>query len=219
MAYNLAGIRNRVINDKLDDTSYDPTIVDNFINDAQRAIFNSFELPFMEKTFVGTLPAGEYIFEFPADYQVAQSMVLRTPELQNIDLSDRYIPFRDFNSRYPAPSLSTAGRPLLWTTYGDKLYFGQPTDGIYTLSLFYLKTPKVLAADADVPEIPPEFEEALVLGAYYRVLKRNEDFDLAAAVEQDYEKELGKMVRRLGPRQKAATHVMAQPLRSRTRRR
>lgn len=218
MAYTLAGVRNRVVNDKLDDSSYDPSVVNGFINDAQRSIFNNHELPFMEKVFVGTLPVGEYIFEYPIDFQIAQSMVLRNADLQNFDLTDSYIPFREFNARYPAPSLSNAGTPRIWTTYGDKLYFSNITDGVYTLSLFYLKTPTVLTDDAHVPEIPEEFEEVLVLGAYYRVLQRNEDYDLAAAVKQEYEQELAKMVRRLGPRQKATTHIMGQPLRTMRRR-
>ncbi len=49
MAYILAGIRSRVQLDKLDDEEYDASIIDNFINDTQRDIFNECELPFMEK--------------------------------------------------------------------------------------------------------------------------------------------------------------------------
>lgn len=219
MAYTLGTVRNRVVDDKLDDTSYEPAIVNRFINDAQRAIFNTFTLPFMEKVFVGTLPIDEYIFEFPADFQMAQSLVLGTPEDHSIDVTDYYVPFRDFNSTYTAPALSPAGTPRVWTTYGDKLYFGQRTNGEYTLSLYYIKTPTELTDDAHIPDLPPEFEEVLVLGAYYRVLQRNEDYDLAAAVKQEYEEAVGNMVRRLGPRQTGTPHVMAQPLRSRSRRR
>lgn len=215
MAYTLATVRNRVVEDKLDDATYEPAIVNRFINDAQRAIFNDVELPFVEKVFVGALPVDEYIFEFPADFQVAQSLVLRTPELNSIDLTDNYLPFRDFNTRYPAPALSASGQPRVWTTYGDKLYFGQPTNGVYTLSLFYIKTPDELTDDAQIPEIPEEFSEALILGAYYRVLQRNEDYDLAAAVEQAYDREMLKMRQRYGQRQRGTPHVMGQPLRRR----
>lgn len=219
MAYNLSTVRSRVITGKLDDPDYDPSIVTDFINDTQRSIFNRQELPFMEKVFVGTLPNNEYIFEFPADFQLAQSLVIRTPELSNYDLSNNYLPFRDFNARFPAPSLSSTGRPSVWTTYGDKLYLNVRTDATYTLSMFYIKTPATLSDNAHVPEIPEEFQEVLVLGAYYRVLQRNEDYDLAAAVKQEYREELINMVTRLGKRQTAATQQMGQPLRSRTRRR
>ena len=54
----LADLRKRVMIDKLDDEDYEPEIIDNFLNDAQRDIFNQFELPFMEKIFIGDVPAG-----------------------------------------------------------------------------------------------------------------------------------------------------------------
>ena len=36
----LADLRKRVMIDKLDDEDYEPEIIDNFLNDAQRDIFN-----------------------------------------------------------------------------------------------------------------------------------------------------------------------------------
>lgn len=224
MAYNLSYIRNRVMDDKLDDTAYDPGVIDRFINDAQRAIFNSYELPFMEKVFNGTLPETATVVSFPDDYQQLQSMVITSPDTRISDLTDNYLDFRQFNARFPLPENNEPGTPTIWTIYGGKLYLNQPTDADYTLTMFYLKTPTLLTAGEDVPELPSEFEEILVLGAYYRVLERNEDFDQAAYVKQgDYATEVEKMLNRLGKRQSGKTKVMAQPQRfggrSRTNRR
>lgn len=214
MAYTLAGIRQRVINDKLDDTSYDTAIVDRFINDAQRSIFNTYELPFMEKTFAGTLPDGGYVFTFPGDYQTVQSLKVVDPTGDRQDITANYIPFRQFNRAYPVPTQNPKGKPVIWTLHGNRLYFSQPTDKVYTLELYYVKKADTLIDDGQVPELPSEWEELLVLGAYYRVLERNEDFDLASFYKNgDYTDELDKLESRLGKRQTGKPNAMPQPLR------
>lgn len=219
MAYTLADLRNRVLNDKLDDISYDPGIVDRFINDTQRQIFNTFELPFQEKVFAGILPAGAYIFTFPPDYQQAQSFVMTAPTGYLKDLSHSYVNFRDFNTWFPTPGITQAGPPDSWTVYGEKLYVNRPTDQSYTLSLFYLKTPDTMTSDGAIPEIPEEFGEVLVLGAYYRILERNEDFDQAAFIRDgDYTDQVDLMVQRLGKRQSATPSTMRQTHRNQGRR-
>lgn len=214
MAYNLTSLRNRVLDDKLDDTDFSPSIVDRFINDTQRSIFNTYELPFMEKVFEGTMSVGGTIYNFPTDYQLQQSFVIVSPEGSVSDISDLYMDFREFNRAYPTPADYDAGTPTAWTVHGNKLYLNRPTDQEYTLSLFYLKKPDELEDGADVPELPSEWEELLVLGAYIRVLQRNEDFDLAAYYETGpYAVELDKLVGRLGKRQTGIPTVMGQPRR------
>lgn len=215
MAYTLAGIRQRVIDDKLDDTGYDTAIVDRFINDTQRSIFNSFEMPYAEKVFSGLLPDGGYIFTFPDDYQITQALKITDPTANVKDITDSYVPFQQFNRAFPVPLNNPEGPPTAWTLHGNKLYFDKPTDQPYTLELYYLKKPAVLDDDADIPELPSEFEELLVLGAYYRVLERNEDLDLAAFYKNgDYTDELDKLAQRYGKRQVGKPQPMAQPLRT-----
>jgi len=214
MAYNLAYIRNRVLDDKLDDVSFNPEVIDRFINDAQREIFNMFEFPFTEKVFVGSLPGGERIFQFPLDYQMTQALKLVAPDGFRKDITDYYIKFREFNQAYPTPENNTPGAPYAWTTHGNKLYVDRPTDQDYTLELWYIKKPAKLEADTDIPEVPEEFEEALVLGAYYRALGRNEDFDLQAFVQNgSFATQSDLMVTRLGKRQSGKPMAMRQTLR------
>lgn len=202
MAYDLATIRDRILDDKLQDTSYDPDPLNNFINDAQREIFNTFELSFQEKIFAGSLAGGGYLYAFPADYQQSQSLVISGANNYIQDLTDHYIDFRSFNARFPSPGTNTAGVPRAWTIYAGKILFDRPTDQSYILSLFYLKKPDTLTADNQVPEIPEEFSELLVLGGYIRALERNEDFDQAAFVRNnDYQRILDLMVARLGKKQ------------------
>lgn len=213
MAYTLASIRNRVLDDKLDDTEFDPEIVDRFINDTQRSLFNTYELPFMEKTFTGVMIAGEHIFELPVDYQVENALILTTADKVR-DLTRHYVDFRDFIMSYPNVEALEAAPPSIWTSYGNKIYFSRPLDEEHQVQLWYLKKPILLSADGDVPELPEEFEELLVLGAYIRVLERNEDLDLALYYKNgDYQDELDKLESRLGRRQTGTPTTMGQPMR------
>ena len=219
MAFTLAGIRNRVINDKLDDINFDPDIVDRFINDTQRSIFNTYELPFVEKVFNGVLPSAGFIFDFPTDYQVEQGLIITDPTDEKLDITKNYMTFRDFNAEYPLPAGNEAGKPERWTIHGDKLYLSRPTDQEYTLTMFYLKKPITLVNDTDIPEIPEEFEEALVLGAYYRCLARNEDFDQADYIKNgDYAEEINRMLNRFSRKQQGTVTIMRQPNRVQRRR-
>ena len=219
MAYDLSHIRNRVMNDKLDDPNYDPDIIDNFINDTQREIFQAYEFPFAERTFSGTLSQGDTIFLFPTDYDVAQSLILTDPEDVRSNITDNYVGFRDFNTMYPKPTTQDPGTPRLWTLHGNRLYVDRPTDQIYTLDLWYLKLPNTLSDDADVPDLPEPYEELLVMGAYYRCLERNEDFDLAAVIEAKFNTKLDTIVGRATKRQAGKSILISQPNRITSRRR
>lgn len=197
MEYNLAALRQRVLVDKLDDEEFDAGIVDRFINDTQRNIFNQYELPFMEKIFQGTIPAGVTMFKFPDDVALVQSH-----SVQGIPrFTDRQTDFRSFFKQHNDTLNAPVSSILSWTLYAGNMLLSAPTDKDYLMSLFYIKKPKKLSLDADVPELPEEFSELLVLGAYMRILKRNEDFELAREVKAEYDEQLTLLVNRYGFRE------------------
>lgn len=197
MEYNLLGIRNQVITDKLDDPTFDTDVVDRFINTTQRWIFNQFELPFTEGRFSGVIASGQTVFQFPSDVQVPQQLVITTQGEQK-DISDNYLLFREFFNRFPKPEVNDPSDPTYWTSHAGKLYLSQPTDKAYQLDTFYIKKPSLLTDDTDVPEVPEEFQEVLVLGAYKRVLERNEDWDMAAIVDTQIDNEISMLDNRYG---------------------
>lgn len=218
MDYTLAGIRQRVLKDKLDDTEYDTDVVDGFINDTQRDIFNQFELPFQEKIFTGTIDAGTLMFRLPVDLALSQSQTVTSPEGLQHNIKSGYLDFQTFNERFPTPANNPAGPISYWTSYGGHMLLSQPTDVEYKMTSFYIKTPAKLVQDSDVPEIPEEFEEMLILGTLERIQDRNEDADLAAVTNQKYVKQLALLVARYGFRQQGQI-TMRQPRRNATRRR
>ena len=200
MDYNLASLRNRVVLDKLDDEEFDPGIVDRFINDTQRDIFNQYELSFQEKIFAGTVTQGTTMLLLPSDAATVQSFVVTSPDGKQHNMIDQYLPFREFNTHYPTPSLNEQAAIGNWTLYANNIIFSAPTDNTYTLTTYYIRKPVVLVGDGDIPEIPEEFSELLVLGAYIRILERNEDFDQADYVRGQYNTLLDLLVNRYGYR-------------------
>lgn len=201
MEYNLAGIRERVIIDKLDDEEFDPGIVDRFINDTQREIFNTYELSFQEKIFSGTILAGSAVFNFPSDVAQVQSHTVTGPDGSQHNIQKGYVPFRDFNKVYPTPLNNQPAGISTWTLFANNMMLSQPTDKEYTMTIFYIKKPTTLVENSAIPEIPEEFSELLVLGAYMRIQQRNEDFDLADKTAVEYNKQLALLVNRYGFRQ------------------
>lgn len=197
MEYNLAGLRQRVLVDKLDDDEFDPDIVDRFINDTQRDIFNQFELPFQEKIFQGTIPAGVTMLQMPNDVAQIQSQTLSGVT----GFANRKVDWRTFFQLYQDADSNTPAEPAKWTLYAGNMLLSAPTDKDYTMKLFYIRKPKTLTQNTDVPEIPEEFSELLVLGAFRRILERNEDYDLAGTINAQYQAQLSALVTRYGFRE------------------
>lgn len=208
MEYTLEGIRNRVLVDKLDDDEFSSQIVDNFINDTQRNIFNQFELPFQEKIFQGTVPAQTTMFKFPSDVALLQSLVMTSPDGNQTDIGDSFLDFRTFNKAFPTPGNNEPGPITYWTLYAGNMLTSAPLDQDYTMNIFYIKKPKTLVSSTDIPEIPEEFSELLILGTFARIQKRNEDFDLAAVTEQEYNNNLDLLVTRYGFRKADGPIIM-----------
>lgn len=204
MDYNLVGLRQRVRIDKLDDEEFDPDVIDNFINDTQRDIFNQYELPFQEKIFQGTIPSGSTMFQSPKDLAQLQYETMAGVT----GFSNTKMKWREFFNAYPDNVNTTPGSPSAWTLYAGNIVFDKPTDIEYVFTIYYIRKPVLLTEDTSVPEIPEEFAELLVLGAYIRVLKRNEDFDQAAYVQTEYDRQLDLLVTRYGFREAGGTIKM-----------
>lgn len=199
MDYTLQAIVSRVRTDKLDDDEFDTGVITRFINDTQRDIFNQFELSFQEKIFAGTLPATSTMFSVPDDLALLQRAVL-TNGTDVQDISKKYMPWREFSELYPAPASNESGDVSNWTSYAGNIILNCPQEDEQTLTMYYIRKPITLTVGTQVPEIPYEFEELLVLGAYIRCLKFNEDNDQAAYHEGEYNKLLDLLVTRYGGR-------------------
>lgn len=198
MPYTLAGIRTATAN-RLDDSSYDAASLNQFANDVNRFICNSRRWRFMEKTFTGTVTIGSPSYALPTDFQSAISLRITSPSG-----NAKYIPykaFEEFDRAFPNPSATANSTPLYWYLFGTTINLYPAPDQVYTMDIRYLKQPTTLTLDADVPDIPTEFQEVVVLGTYAKALERNDQFDQAQIISAQYQQGLDAMTERLQTRQ------------------
>lgn len=209
MEYNLAALRKRIAIDRLDDEDFEPDLIDRFINDAQRDIFNKFELPFQEKIFSGQLPVGVNMFQLPSDVASVQSRVVTSPDGSQRTIDNGYMRFKDFNRNFPTPANNQPGPINYWTLYANSMITSCPTDQEYTLDLYYLRKPKTLVEGTDVPEIPEEFAELLIMGALKRIYFREGDEDELTWANAEYTRLETLLTNRYGSRQKNGPTIIA----------
>lgn len=196
MAYTLSDLVSRVQN-RIKDTGFSSTQIKQFIDETQNDVFNEYRLPFMQATQNYTLSAGV------AD--ITNGSGLPTNFVQAIDLYitsaglEAVLPFKDIaevDRSYTDPADTTvnpSGIPQFAYKYGENIYVYPAPASDYTVTLRYYKRPTELSADADVPEIPEEFKELLVVGGAYRVFQVKDNYDKAAILENKYMELLQKL--------------------------
>ncbi len=216
MAYQLSDITTRV-QTRIKDTGFSSTDITGFINDTQNDVFNEYTLPFMETTQTYTLVAGTADITngtgLPTNFVQAIDLTLTTNGLESL------IPFknvREVDFENPDPTDTTVNPnniPQYAYKYGTTIRVFPAPAAAYTVTLRYLKKPTLLSAAADVPEIPSEFEELLIVGAAYRVMQVKDNYDKAAILQNKYDELLQKLVVRYSQAQ------IGQPTRMRINRR
>lgn len=196
MSYILGDIRTKVRN-RVRDSAYDSTEITNYLNDVQNDIFNEYRLPFMEATQDYTLTVGAADITngsgLPTNFVIPIDLILTSAGREQII---PIIDVRTMDERYPDYETSgyAAGAPTAAYKYGQTIrVFPEPNEA-YTVTLRYYKKPTLLADDADIPELPSEFEEMLVVGAGYRVLQVKDNYDQAGILENKYKELLDKLV-------------------------
>lgn len=197
MAYQLSDIVTKV-QQRIRDTGYSSGEITNYINDTQNDVFNEYRLPFMETSQPYTLTVNVSDITngsgLPANYVQGIDLFLTTTGREK-KLTWRDIRYIDDN--YPDPddtSAHPANVPSEWYYYAETARVYPVPNAAYTVTLRYYKKPTILDSDADVPDIPSEFEELLVEGAAYRVLQVKDNYDQAGIHKNKYDEILQKMV-------------------------
>ena len=198
--YNLGGLINRM-KARLKDAEYDETDIIQFLNDAYFEILGDAEYQFLEKVYVATTQqAGPLLL--PRDFQ--QTILLTADNEKGLYTLD-YISKDDFF----AQEREASTKNYKYTIFGNNLFYCVPNisddevDGeeqFYTLKLYYLAKPVALAVNTDVPVIPAEFGEALLLGALCRAEQCRDNFDYAQIYENKKNELVINMKARYCPR-------------------
>lgn len=197
MAYQTSDIVTKV-QLRIRDTGYSTTEIKNYLNDCQNDVFNEYRLPFMQTTQTYTLSQNVSDITngsgLPTNFVQAVDLILTT------NGQERVIPYRNVASLdeiYPDEddtSVNAAGVPLYWYFYAETIKVFPAPAAAYTVTLRYYKKPTLLSADADVPTIPSQFEELLVVGAAYRVMQVKDNYDTAGVFQNKYDELLQKLV-------------------------
>lgn len=201
MSYTLGAVTTRV-QQRVRDTGFSSTEIHSYINDTQRDVFNEYRLPFMEASQAYTVASGV------AD--ITNGSGLPTNYVQAIDLlnsSGELIPNVDVRE-LDQNLTSDTDSPVCWYYYAETInVHPTPTDD-YDVTLRYYKRPTELSGDSDVPEVPSEFEEILVVGAAYRVMQVKDNYDQAGILQNKYDELLDKLVQRYSQAQVGKPTVM-----------
>jgi hypothetical protein len=197
MAYQLSDIISRV-QQRIRDTGYSSLEITNYINDAQNDIFNEYRLPFMQTyinySLVANVPDITNGSTLPANYVQAVDLSITTTAYETLL---EYISYERLNEIYPSSDNITtypASIPQYWYIYDNVIkVFPAPVQA-FTVKLRYWQKPTELASSTDVPSIPSEFKEVLVVGAGYRCLQVKDNYDQAAILQNKYDELLQKLV-------------------------
>lgn len=197
MSYILGDIVTRV-QQRIRDTGYSSTEIKGYVNDVQNDVFNEYRLPFMQEAQPYTLTVDNSDITagvgLPSNFVQAVNLTLTT------DGSVKLIPYRDYkqiDAFYPDADDTDDhphGGPLYWYVYEQTIRVYPAPDSAYTVSLRYYKKPTLLSGNDDVPSLPSQFEELLVVGAAYRVLQVKDNYDQAAILQNKYDEILDKLV-------------------------
>lgn len=207
MAYNLAAIKT-LVKDRLQDQNFDDALITQFINDEQREVLNYYNLPFNRMQAPFTLNQGDSTSNLPSDHQETLGLRITAPENYDVELTQWFLPYNRFKDYFREAGYYSQTEPRYWTIRYGKLIFSYEVDKTYTLEHDYLTVVDELVADGDVPSLPVEFQEVLVLGALVRALEVNDDNDIAQYQQGKKNLLVQTMLKRYNPRQSGKVNVL-----------
>lgn len=216
--YNLSGLIDRV-KIRLDDEEYSDDTITQFLNDALFDALGEAHYQFLERIYrAASTDSG--VLPLPKDFQ---SVINLTAKEDKSLWPLQYMAYNDFLGR----SKGSGVKNYRFTIFGGQLFYDVPKieeeedeDGdpnMYELTLYYLAKPLPLSNPTDVPVIPYEFGEILVMGALARAERLRDNFDYAAIYENKYDELVTNMKLRYCPRQASNENVAKLPVAVRTR--
>lgn len=195
------------VRNKIDDASFDGSILTQFAEDVNMEICNSVQWPFMERLFVGTIGTSTNTFVPPTTQQQLINFEVTSPTAKVLPLT--YMGYPEFVQRYPAPATLVPNAPTIYSTFAGNIIFGPSfPDQTYTITQQYIALPKTSLADGDVLDVPDDFRELVVLGMYARALEHDDQPDYSTAQYNHFQQLLNLMKVRYGIRQTGQALVM-----------
>ena len=191
MDYTLENLKN-ILRKRLQDEEFDGVLLTQFLNDSLNEILGEDKYPFMQR-----------IDRYTADSHGEISLPPAYAGTFYIYANKEHEPRQEL--KYIEPEIffeKTKQHTLVYTVFANTLFYRiyKDSDGEgFTVTHLYLENPRPLVNDTDRPQIPPQFMEALILGAMARVEEVRDNFDFSQIFRNQQDQILTNMKLRFGP--------------------
>lgn len=195
MDYTLETLKN-ILRKRLQDEEFDGDTLTMFLNQALNEILGEDKYPFMQRIdkYIADLE-GE--ISLPPFYGGTFFLYAQKPDQLRQEV--KFISPEDFFNE-------TERHTMVYTVFANKLFYKlypadqdpEAFDG-FEITHLYLENPLPLSKDTDRTPIPPQYIEALILGALYRAEQLRDNFDYAQIYQNQQDQILTNMKLRYGP--------------------
>ena len=195
MDYTLEALKN-ILRKRLQDEEFDGDTLKLFLNQSLNEILGEDKYPFMQRIdqYIAE-PDGE--INLPLGYGGTFYLYAQKDNQEREEL--KFISPEEFFDK-------TKSHSMVYTTFADTLFYRLRNSGDnnfpyedYEITHLYLENPLPLEDDSDITPIPPQYIEALILGALYRAEQLRDNFDYAQIYQNQQDQILTNMKLRYGP--------------------
>ena len=189
--YTLETLKN-TLRKRLQDEEFDGDTLTIFLNDSLNEILGEDKYPFMQRLVGYTADSHG---EAPLPPYYAGTFYLYAKKCKEPRHQLEYISPEEFfeNTKHHTCVYTVFANRLYWRIYKDS------DDDGFTVTHLYLENPRPLVNDTDVTPIPPQYIEALVLGALARAEEVRDNYDYAQLYRNQQDTILTNMKLRYGP--------------------
>lgn len=196
MDYTLETLKG-ILRKRLQDEEFDGDTLTMFLNQSLNEILGEDKYPFMQQI-------DEYIAEPNGEINLPPlyggTFYLYAKKCKQPREELKFISPEEFFEK-------TKSREMVYTVFANTLFYhlrqGKHGEDCacddYKIYHLYLMNPIPLAKDTDRTPIPPQYIEALILGALYRAEQLRDNFDYAQVYQNQQDQILTNMKLRYGP--------------------
>lgn len=175
-----------ILRKRLQDEEFDADTLQIFLNEAQNEILGEDKYPFMQRIDKYTAESHGEI-NLPPEYAGTYYIYAKQGKEPRQEV------------QYIAPELyfeNTKRHTFVYTIFANTLFYRlrkDDEDKGFDVTHLYLIKPRPMIKPTDRPALPPEFMEALVLGALARAEQIRDNFDFAQIYENKQDQLLTNM--------------------------
>lgn len=189
--YTLSTLKD-ILRKRLQDEEFDGETLKIFLNESMNEILGEDKYPFMQRIDRYTADEKGEIF-LPIGY-AGTFFIYARKEKEPREKLEYISPEEYFEN--------TKRHTFVYTVFANTLFYrlrNDPEDTGFDITHLYLANPLPLVKETDITPIPPQYIEALVLGAMARAEEIRDNFDYAQLYRNQQDQILTNMKLRYGP--------------------